>query len=87
MNRKELVKTISEKANLSQRQTDDILSIIGETIKEELRKGEEVKVVGFGKFEKVRRKERTARNIRTGEPIKVPARDAAKFKPSRNFLD
>mgnify|MGYP000677194121 CR=1 FL=1 len=60
MNRKELVKTISEKANLSQRQTDDILSIIGETIKEELKKGEEVKVVGFGKFEKVRRKERTA---------------------------
>ena len=87
MNKKELIQKVSKESNKTQNDVSEILESLGKVIKEEVKKGEEVKVVGFGKFSLAHRKERTARDIRTGEPVKVPARDVAKFKASKNFLD
>lgn len=87
MNKKELIQKVSKESNKTQNDVSEILESLGKVIKEEVKKGEEVKVVGFGKFSLARRKERTARDIRTGEPVTVPARDVAKFKASKNFLD
>jgi hypothetical protein len=50
-------------------------------------KGETVNLVGFGRFEVYKRSARRARNLQTGESLKIPATKAVRFKigktPSR----
>ena len=52
-------------------------------IEEGLLKGEEITFLGFGKFEVVERAARTCRNPQTGKEMKVEAKKAVKFKPSK----
>jgi DNA-binding protein HU-beta len=40
---------------------------------------------GFGSFEKKQKKETKAKNMRTGEPITVPAHGVVSFKPASEF--
>ncbi|MGD8835457.1 MAG: HU family DNA-binding protein, partial [Desulfobacteraceae bacterium] len=43
--------------------------------------------VGFGTFQKTRRKARKGRNPQTGEEIKIKARNVVKFKPGKKLKD
>lgn len=45
-------------------------------------RGERVAIRGFGTFQKKVRAERTGRNPRTGEPVKIAAREVLAFKPA-----
>ena len=47
--------------------------------------GDEVSYPGLGKFSRVSREARMARNPRTGESVPVPASNAPKFTPSSKF--
>ena len=47
---------------------------------ESLKSGHEVRLVGFGSFLPVERKEGVARNPRTGEAVKRPASKTARFR-------
>ncbi|WP_420632743.1 HU family DNA-binding protein [Candidatus Palauibacter sp.] len=49
--------------------------------------GEGIELRGFGTFKVRRRKPRTARNPRTGEPVEVPLRRAPVFNASRLLRD
>jgi DNA-binding protein HU-beta len=51
-----------------------------EAIDSVTKRGEKIVVRGFGTFERKQRAERTARNPKTGEPIKVAAREQLTFK-------
>ena len=53
-----------------------------DAVKEALERGEGIEIRGFGTFKVRRRKRRTARNPRTGEPVEVPARATPVFQPS-----
>lgn len=57
-----------------------------DTIKMALRRGDAVELRDFGKFTTRTSKARTGRNPRTGEEVAIPAKMAAKFKPSRALL-
>ena len=87
MNKIELIREISERTESTQKEVADIIDTFVDVVREELKKDGEVKLVGFGKFSVKERKERMARNIQTGEPIKVPARKVPNFKISKTFLD
>jgi len=50
-----------------------------------LKKGEKVKLVGFGTFSVFRRKAREGRNPQTGSPIKIAARRAARFTAGKDL--
>ncbi len=54
-------------------------------VKQALAQGEGIEIRGFGTFKVRQRKARMARNPRTGEPVKVPARTSPVFKPSKYF--
>ena len=56
-------------------------------VKQALANGEHIEIRGFGTFKVRRRRPRLARNPRTGEPVRVPARAVPVFKPSRLFKD
>jgi DNA-binding protein HU-beta len=50
-------------------------------------KGDKVAITGFGVFEKRLRAARTARNPRTGEPVKVKKTSVPAFRPGASFKD
>src|SRR3546814_18822568 len=49
-----------------------------------LKKGDEVRLVGFGTFSVSKRKASTGRNPRTGEPMTIKASTQPKFKAGRS---
>lgn len=54
-------------------------------VKQALADGEHIEIRGFGTFKVRKRRPRLARNPRTGESVRVPARLVPVFKPSRLF--
>ncbi len=60
---------------------EELLSLIVE----EVRRGGEIKIRDFGKFYLKETSPRTARNPRTGEKVRVPARKVFAFKPGKNI--
>ena len=65
MNKGELVDRISQKATVTKKQADAVLSAAVETIMEAVSEGDKVTLVGFGSFERRDRKEREGRNPKT----------------------
>ena len=84
MNKAELIEALA--ARLGDRKTataalDAVLSEVQTTVT----KGDRVAITGFGVFEKRTRNARTARNPRTGEPVKVKKTAVPAFKPGTAF--
>jgi DNA-binding protein HU-beta len=52
-----------------------------------LKRGDKVRFPGFGTFRVLKRKARVARNPRTGEPVRVPARTVPRFTPARELKE
>lgn len=75
---------VSEKLHFSTtfQAVDGILRVINET----LAKGESVVIRGFGTFQPTEVTERTARNIKTGEAITIPAHKSVKFRVSKDLV-
>lgn len=87
MNKPELIKVVSERANLTQKDVGAMLNALTETITDSLKIGERVQLAGFGTFETVHKEKRECRSPYNGEMITVPARDIPKFKPSNVMKD
>ena len=87
MNKKELVESMAEAADISKAAAEKALNGMLMTISEALSKGDKVTLVGFGSFSTVKRTERKAKNPRTGAMIKIPAKTVAKFKPGSKLTD
>ena len=85
MNKAELIERIAKETNQTKAQTERMLDATLETIKKSVKKGDEVKLVGFGTFAKHKRKARTGRNPQTGKTIKIPAAWYPKFRPGSDF--
>jgi len=85
MTKAELINIIAEKANISKKAANIALDTFVESVTGALKRGDKVALVGFGTFTVAKRKARIARNPRTGETIKVPAKRAPKFKAGRDL--
>ena len=85
MNKSELIEVAAEKAELNKIQTAKALNAILEAIVEAVAKRDDVVLVGFGTFKASDRSARTARNPRTGEPLKIAATTVPKFSAGSNF--
>lgn len=87
MNKAELVTAIAERTELSKKDTEKALKAFIDVVTEELTNGEKVQLVGFGTFEVSERPEREGRNPQTGEPMKIAASKAPKFKAGKALKD
>ena len=87
MNKTELVAAVQEATQLKKKDAEAAVVAFVDTIKEALKKGEKVQLIGFGTFESKKRPARVARNPRTGEEIKVEASKAPVFKASKALKD
>jgi DNA-binding protein HU-beta len=87
MNKGELVDRISQKATVTKKQADAVLSAAVETIMEAVSEGDKVTLVGFGSFERSDRKEREGRNPKTGEKMSIPATKVPAFSAGKLFKE
>lgn len=85
MNKADLVNEVSTMTGLTKAKSTETLDAIVSVIEKALSNGEKVNLVGFGSWETSQRKERVARNPKTGEEVKVPAKTVARFKPGKNL--
>ena len=87
MTKKELIGQVSDKLELTKKDVELYVNAILDTITETLEKGEEVSIVGFGKFEVKERAQRNGINPQTKELIVIEASKTVKFKPAKNLKE
>ena len=87
MNKKEFIKVVAKKKKKTQKEVEEVLDVVIETIKETLISGESVNFIGFGKFEVSERSAREGRNPATGESMMIEACKAPKFKAGKALKD
>lgn len=85
MNKKGLIKQISKKTNLSQKEASQALNAMIETIEKTLAKGEKVTLVDFGSFGVEYRKPRKGRNPKTNTEVSIEEKVVVKFKPGKEL--
>jgi len=86
-NKKSLVDAVALELGATKKSVTEVVDAVFNEIKNALGSGEDVFIYQFGKFEKIIKPERNARNPRTGEPIVVPQHAVIKFKPAKDFKD
>jgi len=87
VNKNDLVAAVAAKTDLSKDQASSALDAALETIARQLRKGDDVKLFGFGTFYVAMRKASDGRNPRTGETIRLKASRCPKFKAGKFLRD
>ena len=87
MNRTQLVEAIATKAELTKKDADVFLNAYVEAVTEAMQAGDKVTLVGFGTFEVRERAAREGRNLRTGEPMHIPATKYPAFKAGKSFKE
>ncbi len=87
MNKNDLVTQVAEAAGLSKNDAVKAVDAVFDGIAEAMKKGDEVRLVGFGTFAIADRAASEGRNPRTGEKISIPASKQPKFKAGKNLKD
>jgi len=85
MNKADLTARIARESGQTKADVNRVLDAFLATVTKALRKGDKVKLVGFGTFSVIRRKARAGRDPQTGGPIRIPARRAAKFSAGEDL--
>ena len=87
MKKVELVEAVAKAAGLTKADAGRAIDATLDEIKEALAKGDKIPLVGFGTFAVSKRSAREGRNPRTGETVKIAARNAVTFKAGAALKD
>jgi DNA-binding protein HU-beta len=85
VNRAELVARMARDAGLTKADADRALDAFLDNVSRSLKKGEKVKLVGFGVFDVYRRKPRAGRDPHSGAPIRIPGRRVTRFTAGKEL--
>jgi DNA-binding protein HU-beta len=81
MNKQELIDAIAEKSDLSKADAKRALEAFTECVTTQLKKGNTIRLIGFGTFSVKKRKARKGVNPQTKERINIKARKVPHFAP------
>jgi DNA-binding protein HU-beta len=70
--KEELVHLIAAKAKVGLKEADVVLDALTETVREEVAKGHQVRLIGFGSWKLSAVSARTIKSIRGGAPVHLP---------------
>lgn len=87
MNKAEFIDAVAADAGLTKADAGRALDGMIKTLSKQLKKGDNVSLIGFGTFSVKKRAARTGRNPATGETIKIKASKSPSFKPGKAFKD
>ncbi len=85
MNKAELVKNLSKESRLTQKDCGNCLNALMEIVKSTLKNGDNVNLIGFGKFQVKNKNARKAFNPQTKKEFVLPASKMPYFKPAKNL--
>ncbi|MCQ2612685.1 MAG: HU family DNA-binding protein [Treponemataceae bacterium] len=87
MNKVELVDAIAKETGLTKKDAEKAVKAFTNAVSEELAKGGNVQLIGFGTFDVGERAARKGRNPRTGASIEIKAAKTPKFKAGKALKD
>ena len=87
MNKKDLITAISEETGMTKKDVTTVVDVAFDKITAAMVAGDKVQLMGFGTFETRERGERTGKNPRTGEEVKIDACKVPAFKASKLFIE
>jgi len=83
LSKSEIIHQLARKSVITKKESEQYVNNILVIIQENLRQGNEIALIGFGSFAITKRQARDGRNPRTGETIKIPAKNIIKFKTGK----
>lgn len=86
MNKGDLIAELA-KVTCTKKEAEAAVDCVFSTITKALKKKDTVTLVGFGTFKVGKRKARTGRNPKTGEAIKIKAKNSPKFVAGKGLKD
>ena len=87
MTKSDLVDSVAAKAGMTKKDSARAVDAVFDTIKEQLKTGDKVQLVGFGSFEVKQREARVGRNPKTMDEIRIPARRVPVFRPGKELKE
>ncbi|MBN2438405.1 MAG: integration host factor subunit alpha [Deltaproteobacteria bacterium] len=87
MTKIDITESICEHLSILKKDSLNIVESLFDIIKDELEKGNDVMISGFGKWSIRSKKARKGRNPQTGKAITIDARKVITFKPSNVLRD
>jgi DNA-binding protein HU-beta len=87
MNKADLAAAVADRTGLPKQSANLAVEAVFNCISDAMRKGQEVRVSGFGQFLVADRAATTGRNPQTGESIQIKASKQPKFKPGKGLRD
>jgi DNA-binding protein HU-beta len=85
VNKGEVVARLARETGLTKVDAGRVLDAFVEQVLRSLKKGEKVKILGFGTFDVFRRRARNGVDPRSGAPIRIPARRWPRFTASKEL--
>ena len=85
MNKNDLIDAVAAETKMTKADTQRVIEAVLETAKKTVKKGDALRLVGFGTFIRAKRSARKARNPQTGKPIDIKAHWVPRFKPGSEF--
>ena len=83
MTKREIVRTVSEKLNITQLAAKEVVQCVLDNIAETLVEERRIELRNFGVFEVRKRKARKARNPKTGAEVQTKEKFIVAFKPGK----
>ncbi|WP_029933867.1 HU family DNA-binding protein [Thiomicrospira pelophila] len=87
MSKEALVEQIVQNTGMTKKDATAAVNAVTQGVTELMVKGQEVSLIGFGKFSVKDVPARTGRNPSTGATIQISARKQAKFTPGKGLKD
>lgn len=87
MTKQKLIDEVYKRLDITKKNAEQAINAVVESIEEALQSGEDVRLIGFGTFSTVQRKERQGRHPQTGELINIPSKKTVKFKPGKDLVE
>ena len=87
MNKSELIEAIAQQAGLTKTDAGKAGDAFTAVVKDALKSGDSIALVGFGTFKVAERAARQGLNPRTKEAIKIPAARVPKFTAGKTLKD
>ncbi|MBI4383048.1 MAG: integration host factor subunit alpha [Nitrospinae bacterium] len=82
----DIVERVYQKVGFTRQEAVEAVEALFSEIKNVLGQGENVRIVGFASFTLRKKRERMARNPKTGDPVLIKPRKVLTFKPSKQLL-
>ena len=87
MSKKDLIEAVAVKTEMTREKAGVAVDAVIAHIEDSMKKGEEVRIPGFGTFKVAQRAARKARNPQTGVEMTLKASRVPKFQASKNLKE